>query len=332
MDMAVACVLLIALGVCLYVILDGMDLGVGILFLWTPKDQDRNIMMSSIAPVWDGNETWLIYVGGILLAAFPKAYSILLPALYIPIMVLILALILRGIAFEFRLKAKQSRWIWDWSFSIGSTLAAFTQGIILGAIIEGVKISKDQFIGGPFDCFTSFGITTGFSLIFGYALLGSTWLEMKTEGDIQTWARSISKPIALGVMLFILMISIKTPLDYPYIAERWFSLPNFIYLFPLPLLTLCFCYFIFRGIATHQDHLPFICTMAVFILSFLGLGISLWPNIIMPDYTIWQAQAPQASLKFVMVVLFISLPIVFGYSWYVYRIFKGKIKLTDIYY
>ena len=331
-DITVICALLIITGIMLYVILDGFDLGVGIIFPFAPNDVSRNKMMSSIAPVWDGNETWLIYVGGILFAAFPIAYSILLPALYIPIMLLIFALIFRGVAFEFRLKAKKSRWIWDYSFNFGSILAAFSQGLMLGSVIEGFKVENMQFAGGSFDWLTSFSITTGFGVVFGYALLGASWVIVKTENPTKEWAKSIMKPLNFILGVFILMVSIKTPLEYPQIAQKWFSYPNIFLLLPIPFITL-FCWVkIFTSLNKNRDYQPFILTVLIFILSFIGLGYSLWPYIIVNDLTIWDLSAPDKSLQLVFITLMVSFPIVLGYTFFVYKLFKGKVLEKDSFY
>ncbi|MDA9818331.1 cytochrome d ubiquinol oxidase subunit II [Flavobacteriaceae bacterium] len=331
-DITVICALLIVLGIILYVILDGFDLGVGIIFPFAPDEASKNKMMSSIAPVWDGNETWLIYGGGILFAAFPIAYSILLPALYIPLMLLIFALMFRGVAFEFRMKAKESRWIWDYSFTFGSTLAAFSQGLILGSLIEGFEVKNMQFAGGSFNWLTSFSITTGFGVVFGYALLGASWAILKTDNPTKEWAKNIAKPLNFILGLFVLMVSLKTPIQYPEIADKWFSFPNFFILLPIPLIAI-FCWLkIFDSLSKDKDNQPFIFTVAIFILSFVGLGYSLWPYIIVNNLTIWDLAAPAKSLQLVFITLMISFPIVLGYTLFVYKLFKGKVLEKDSYY
>ncbi len=332
MDAALICALMIVFGIVMYVILDGFDLGIGILFPWAPADESRNLMMSSIAPVWDGNETWLIYGGGILFAAFPKAFAVLLPALYIPIMVMLFALIFRGVAFEFRMKAKQSRWIWDTSFTVGSMLAAFAQGLIVGAVIHGFKVVDGRYAGGSFDWLTSFGITCGFAMILAYAFLGAAWLVMKTGGATRDWARSITRPLAVAMAGFLASISMKTPLEYHWIAERWFSLPNFVYLSPIPLATVALFVGLFRGLRLGRDRRPFYCAVGIFLLGFVGLAVSLWPYFVLPAMTFWQAAAPASSLNFVLVLVAISLPITVGYTAFVYKIFRGKVKPEHSYY
>ena len=325
MDIVLLCAGLIIFGIIMYVILDGFDLGIGIIFPWAPTDQCKNRMMSSIAPVWDGNETWLIYGTGVLFAAFPKAYSIIIPALYAPIMLIVTSLIFRGLAFEFRLKAIKSRWIWDWSFIIGSYIATFSQGIIIGAIVEGINSDAFKNCGNSLIFLNPFTITTGFAMIIAYGLLGSTWVIMKTQGITRKWAQNITKPILIMVILFIIMISVKTPYQHDFIAERWFNFPNILFLSPVPFLTGLSIYLILFGIKRQYDYLPFISAISIFILCFFGLGISLWPYIIIPDITIWDASAPPETLKFVSIVICISLPIVIGYSIFVYSLFKGKV-------
>lgn len=332
MDFAIICAILLLFGIGMYVILDGFDLGVGILFPWAPTQNCKNVMMSSIAPVWDGNGTWLIYGGGLLFAAFPRAYSIILSALYLPIMLLILALILRGVSFEFRLKAVKSRWIWDTSFTVGSILAAFSQGIILGAIIDGINVKNLAFAGNTFDCINSFSIMTGGALVIGYGLLGSTWLVMKTTGITQEWAKHITKPLLFMVLLFLLMVSIITPLEYPSIRDRWFHFPHFFYLCPVPLFVLILASLVFRGLAHHNDALPFRASIGIFLLGLTGIVISLWPNMIMPNITLWEVSAPIHSQKFILVLLMVSLPIVLGYTYFVYTIFRGKVNKEDVFY
>lgn len=319
------CAVLIAFGILVYVCLDGFDLGVGILFPWAPTPQIKGVMFSSIAPVWDGNATWLIYTGGVLFAAFPLAYSILMPALYLPIMFMVAAFIFRGIAFEFRLKANNTRYIWDSAFAISSTIAAFLQGTMLGAIIQGFELQNGRYIGNSLDWLSSFSLISGMALVMGYALLGATWLIYKTHGQTYDWARTIIKPTMFIVAFFIAIISINTPLEHAYIRERWFTLPNFFYLMPIPFLSgLCFLGVMY-GVAKKIDGLPFLSTIALYILCFIGLAVSLYPNIIMPDISIWDAAAHASSLELVFYTLIFSLPIVFGYTIFVYRIFRGKV-------
>lgn len=332
MDFAIICAGLLLFGLGMYVILDGFDLGIGILFPWAPTDECRDVIMSSVAPVWDGNETWLIYGGALLFAAFPLAYSIILSALYIPIMFMLLALILRGVAFEFRLKANRSRWIWNTSFTVGSILATFSQGIILGAVINGIEVTHLEFTGSVFDCIKPFTITTGAALVIGYSFLGSTWLVMKTTGITRDWAKHITKPLLFMVLLFFVVVSINTPLEYPHIADRWFTWPNSLYLLPIPLCVIALAYGVFNGLEKNCDRLPFKCAVGIFLAALSGIVVSLWPNMIMPHTTIWAVSAPPNSQKFVLWILAVSLPIVLGYTLFVYRIFKGKVTKESAFY
>ena len=329
MDVAFLCALLIIFGIVMYVILDGFDLGVGIIFPWSPTDNCKNKMMSSIAPVWDGNETWLIYGTGILFAAFPKAYSIIMPLLYSPIMMMVISLIFRGLAFEFRLKAKKSRWVWDWSFTIGSYITTFAQGIIIGVIVEGIDSNSFVRCDRTFVLLNQFTISTGFAMIAAYSLLGSTWVIMKTDGITKQWAQNISKPILVMVMLFIIIISFKTPYQHNFIMKRWFEFPSCLILFPIPFLTVVSMYLILLGIKKQHDYLPFASAVSLFILCFFGLIVSLWPYIVVPNITIWDAAAPPETLQFISIVICISLPIVISYSIFVYSLFKGKVTEKD---
>jgi cytochrome d ubiquinol oxidase subunit II len=332
LDPTLICAGLIVFGIIMYVILDGFDLGVGILFPLAPSDKCRNVMMSSIAPVWDGNGTWLIYGGGVLFAAFPTAYSIVLPAFYVPIMIMLFALMFRGVAFEFRMKARKSRWIWDYSFNLGSLITAFAQGVILGALIDGVKVVDNKFAGGTFDFLTAFSLTTGLAVVFGYGLLGATWLVIKTEGQTLRWAREIARPLLFAVLFFIFVVSIRTPSEYPEIAARWFSTPNIFILAPIPLTTIFLAGYMLKALHYKNDKIPFKAAVGIFLLCFLGLAVSLFPHIILPNVTIWQASAPLQTQKFVLTVVAVSLPIVLGYTYFVYTLFRGKVDPNKTYY
>jgi cytochrome d ubiquinol oxidase subunit II len=226
-----------AFAVVMYVLMDGFDLGLGILFPFARRDADRDVMMSSIAPIWDFNETWLILGGAGLFAAFPLAYAVVLPALYLPLMLMLIALIFRGVAFEFRFKARISRHLWDRSFHLGSVLATFAQGVVLGALIQGLEVRDRAFAGGMMDWLSPFSVATGAALVFGYALLGATWLIWRSTGELQRWAYRAARPLLYAVLGFIALVSVWTPLAEPAIRERWFSLPNLLYLSPVPAVT-----------------------------------------------------------------------------------------------
>jgi cytochrome d ubiquinol oxidase subunit II len=316
---------IIALAIFLYVLLDGFDLGVGILFPFAPSDDCRNRMMSSIAPFWDGNETWLVLGGGGLFAAFPLAYAILMPAFYIPLIVMLLGLIFRGIAFEFRFKAKRKmQKVWDYSFHFGSLSASLFQGIILGSFVEGIAVEGRVFGGGSFDWLSSFSIMTGIAVVFGYALFGSTWTIMKTENKTQEWARQSAKYVLIYVALFMGLVSLWVPFLKDQIFERWFTLPNLVYLFPIPLITALSFMCLYRALYKKREILPFILSISLFSLGYLGLAISLWPWIIPYKISFYQAAADPKSLSLMLIGVVAFLPIVLGYTVYSYYIFRGK--------
>ncbi|MDB5394924.1 MAG: cydB [Rhodospirillales bacterium] len=315
--------LVLAFGIGMYVIADGFDLGIGILFTLAPGDTERDEMMNSIAPVWDGNETWLVLGGTLLLGAFPVVYSVVLPSFYIPIMVMLFALIFRGIAFEFRFRASRFRIVWDWAFCLGSGLAALMQGMMLGSFIGGVAPAAVSG-GGILDFLSGFAIASGLGTVAGYSLLGATWLILRTENTVQAFARRAA-PWALGLTLaFIALISIWTPLIHQSIAHRWFSMPNIFYLSPVPLLTALLGFSIWRAIPRQREERPFILTILLFLLAYLGLGISIWPYAIPQSVTIWQAASSTPTLIFLGVGTLIFMPIVIGHLGYAHWVFRGK--------
>lgn len=318
--------LLIATGIFLYVFLDGFDLGVGILFPFAPSNKCRDRMMNSIAPFWDGNETWLVLGGGGLFAAFPLAYSILMPAFYIPIIMMLMGLIMRGVAFEFRFKSEEKfRRVWDMVFHFGSLTAAVCQGMILGAFIQGVAIDGRNFSGGPFDWASGFSVMTGIALVFGYSLLGSTWLIMKTEDITQAWSRKVASYVLVLVGIFIMLATIVTPIHNEHIKTLWFSTPNFYYLLPIPLITVGL--FILLWIDIHRsmsEYRPFLTSMAIFLLCYLGFGISLYPWIIPYHFTLSDAAASGPGLSLLLVGVVPLLPLILCYTAYCYYIFRGK--------
>ena len=315
----------IAFGVFMYVLMDGFDLGVGIIFPFARDEGHRDIMMNSVAPIWDGNETWLVLGGGGLLAAFPVAYATILPALYLPVLLMLIALIFRGVAFEFRFKTERHRAIWSWSFHLGSLLATFSQGIILGAFITGFEVVGRDFVGGTFDWLTPFNIAVGVGMIAGYTLLGSTWIIMKTEGALQAWAYGIANKALFAVLGFIALVSIWTPLVHDAIAERWFTMPNMVYLSPVPILTGLIALALYVMLQRRREVLPFILSLGIFTLSYIGLAISLWPNVVPPDITIWEAAAAPKSQMFLLVGVAIVVPIILIYTAYSYYVFRGKV-------
>lgn len=317
---------LLGTAVALYVLLDGFDLGIGILFPASPEERQRDLMMNSVAPFWDGNETWLILGGGGLFVAFPKAYGIIMSGLYLPVVVMLLALIFRGVSFEFRWVAKPKHQIWDFAFAWGSIVAAFMQGVILGGLLQGITVKNGAFAGGTFDWLAPFPIFTGLATVAGYALLGATWLVMKTEGDVATKARAQAKPLLLVVLIMMAIVSLWTPFAFPRIAERWFAWPNLVYLSPIPVLAAAAALTCWRGLVSGDDTRPFMSAVALFMLGFVGLAISNLPLIVPPDLTIWAAAAHPKSQMFVLVGTAIMLPVILAYTAFVYWTFRGKIK------
>lgn len=309
-------------------LLDGFDLGVGILFPFSPSDKSRNIMINSIAPFWDGNETWLILGGGGLFVAFPLAYSILLPAFYIPLITMLLGLIMRGIAFEFRAEASEkSKKFWDYIFHFGSLIAAFCQGMILGSFVTGIEAEGRNYSGGPFNFATGFSVMTGIATVFGYALLGSTWLIMKTEDETAKWSRSAASYVLFFVGVFMVLVSISMPFVDIRITNFWFSMPNFFYLLPIPLITvILFVYLWIILNKTNHETAPFLLSIAIFFMGYLGLGISIYPWIIPFKYNIWEAASSGPSLSLILVGVVPLLPIILGYTAYSYYIFRGKVN------
>ncbi len=324
-DLALIWAFLIAFAVLAYVVLDGFDLGLGILFPFFKEEEDRDVMMNSVAPVWDGNETWLVLGGGGLFAVFPLAYATVMPALYAPIIAMLLGLIFRGVAFEFRWRTQRGKFLWDWSFAGGSIIAAFAQGIALGALVQGIHIENRAYAGGWFDWLTPFSLLTGLAVVIGYALLGATWLIMKTSGEIQEQARGYAWPAAVATLGLIGLFSLWTPMLDPVYFERWFTMPAMLYSAIVPLLVLACAYALFTGLRDKAEVRPFLASLGIFILCFIGIGISFYPHIVPPSLTIWQAAAPDNSLAFLLVGAVFLIPIILAYTAYAYWVFRGKV-------
>lgn len=317
---------IIGVAVIMYVVLDGFDLGIGILFPFAKEERERDVMMNTVAPFWDGNETWLILGGGGLWVAFPKAYAVVMPALYLPVIIMLLALVFRGVAFEFRWVAASSRRLWNFAFSAGSLVAAFFQGIILGGLLQGITVKDGAFAGGPLDWATPFALLCGVGVVVGYALLGATWLLVKTEGTVADRARSHAIPLLLGVIVLMGLVSLWTPLAFDRIATRWFSRPNIFFLAPVPIVTAALAYLVWHWLRTGREMLPFFGTIGLFVLGFAGLAISTFPYLVPPSLTVWQtAAAPPSQILMLFGVIFL-LPVVLGYIVFVYWIFRGKVR------
>ena len=316
---------ILGLGIFIYVALDGFDLGVGMLH-GLVQPTERETVMNSIGPFWDGNETWLILGGVGLLAAFPVAFAIIIPAVYFPILVMLLALVFRGVAFEFRFKQVRLRRLWDWAFCGGSLLATFAQGVVLGSFIQGFKVEGRVFAGSSFDFATPFALLTGVALVFGYALLGAGWLIMKTEGPLQAWSRRAGRICLLGVSSCIAAVSIWTPLASGAIAHRWFGWPNTAFLLPLPLATLATGFYAWHALGRDGEWQAFCASIGLFVLSFLGVAISLWPMIVPGHYTLWEAASPESTQAFLLVGTLVLLPVILFYTGWSYWVFRGKVR------
>lgn len=331
-DLPLIWAIIIIFGVMMYVVMDGFDLGIGMLYPFCQDEGDRDVMMNTVAPVWDGNETWLVLGGAALFGAFPVAYSAVLSALYLPLILMLVGLIFRGVAFEFRFKARSNkRHLWDKSFIVGSLVATFFQGVALGAFIEGIPVENRAFAGGALDWLAPFPLFCGLGLVVAYSLLGCTWLIMKTEGHLQQRMHDLAKPLALVLLAVIGIVSLWTPLAHEEIAQRWFSLPNLFWFLPVPLLVLLTFYGLLRSVARNDHVKPFLLTLALIFLGYSGLGISLWPNIIPPSMSIWDAAAPPQSLGFMLVGALFIIPFILVYTAWSYYVFRGKVKHGDGY-
>ena len=317
---------IIGVAVIMYVVLDGFDLGIGILFPFAKEEKERDTMMNTVAPFWDGNETWLILGGGGLWVAFPKAYAVVMPAMYLPVIIMLLALVFRGVAFEFRWVAQTSRRLWNIAFAGGSLVASFFQGVILGGLLQGPKVVNGAFAGGPLDWATPFAVLCGVGVVVGYALLGSTWLVMKTDGTVAARARRHAVPLLYAVLALMAVVSLWTPIAFERIAQRWFTLPNLFILAPVPVFTALLAYAVWHWLRTGREMLPFFGTIGLFVLGFLGLAISTFPYLVPPSLTVWQtAAAPPSQILMLFGVIFL-LPVVLGYTAFVYWIFRGKVR------
>jgi cytochrome d ubiquinol oxidase subunit II len=320
-------IVIIFFAVFMYVVMDGFDLGIGMLFPFVPARRDRDVMMNTVAPVWDGNETWLVLGGEALLAAFPVAYAIILSALYLPLVFMLVGLIFRGVAFEFRFKAREhERHIWDKAFIGGSYVAAFFQGVSLGAFLNGIPVSGRSYAGGVLDWFSPFPLLAGVGVIIAYTLLGSTWLIMKTEGDLLGRMVQVARPFAGLLLLAIVAVSIYTPLRHHEVAERWFSFPNIILLAPVPLLVLAAIVLLLRSLRRNPHRVPFVMALALIFLGYSGMAISIWPHIVPPTISIWEAASSPASQGFLLVGTLFIIPFILMYTMWAYWVFRGKVR------
>ena len=317
---------ILGVAVFFYVLLDGFDLGVGMLYRFARTAEARGLIMNSIAPIWDGNETWLVLGGLGLLAAFPLAFAIILPAVYFPILVMLLALIFRGIAFEFRFADAAHVTFWDHGFSNGSTIATFAQGVVLGSFIQGFPVDGRMFSGRAIDCFTPFSLFTGVALIFGYGLLGAGWLIIKTEGALQDWARAWGRRCFIGTAIAIAIVSLWTPLMAPDIAARWFSWPNILWLSPVPIVAAILAFIEWRALNSRAEVMPFFAAIGLFLMSYVGIAISLWPMIVPHHFTLWEAASSPSTQAFLAIGTMFLLPVIAMYTAWSYWVFRGKVK------
>jgi len=318
--------LILGAGIFFYVLLDGFDLGVGILYNFMPDTRSRNLVMNAIAPVWDGNETWLVLGGVALLAAFPLAFAILIPALYFPILVMLLALVFRGVAFEFRFRDAEHKTFWDHGFFYGSLIATLAQGMMLGAFIQGFKVEGRAFAGGALDFLTPFSVLTGIALVFGYALLGAGWLVLKTEDDIQARARRYGRICLAVVVIGIVVVSLWTPLASDAVFSRWFSWPNILILSPVPIASALVAWATWRALSGASQFGGFFGAVGLFALSYIGIAISLFPLIVPHHYTLMQAASPPGTQAFLLVGTLFLLPVILFYSGWSYWVFRGKVR------
>lgn len=322
---------IIAFAILVYVVLDGFDLGIGILFPFMDSGNDKDVMMNTVAPVWDGNETWLILGGGGLFAVFPLAYAVALPALYMPLIIMLLGLIFRGVAFEYRWRTERWKGVWDVAFAGGSFAAALMQGIALGALVQGIKVADRAYAGGWWDWLTPFSIMTGLAVVVGYSLLGATWLVMKTEGELQIKMRAVSWYLGAATLAFVGVASLLTPLLHEAYFDHWFSYPAILYSMIVPILMIYVIWKLFTGLNDQREYSPFLASISIFVLCYIGIGISFFPYMVPPSLTIWDAAAPDSSLLFALVGGGVLLPIILTYTAFTYWVFRGKVKLDQGY-
>jgi cytochrome d ubiquinol oxidase subunit II len=324
-DLTVVWAGIIGFAIVAYVVMDGFDLGIGILFPLFKIGPERDTAMNSIAPVWDGNETWLVLGGGGLLAAFPLAYAIILPALYAPLIAMLLGLVLRGVAFEFRWRDPAHRPIWDFAFTAGSFVATFAQGIALGALLQGITVDGRAYGGGWWEWLSPFSVLTGLGLVIGYALLGACWLNWKTEGDLQSQVVRYARRLGIALLVMIGTISLATLTLEPQYYTRWLSFPGVLATAQVPLATLIVTVLFYRSLALGKHAQPFFWALGLFGLCLLGLGISIWPNVIPARVSIWAAAAPHSSQLFMLIGTSVLIPLILAYTAWSYWVFRGKV-------
>ena len=325
MDLATLWACLLGLVFILYVVLDGFSLGVGLLFPSARSEEERDLLLNTIAPVWDANQTWLVFGGGTLFAAFPMVYGILFPALYIPLVTLLFGLIFRGITFEFRANATRKQ-PWNRAFFLGSLVAVVSQGLALGGVISGTTVVEGRFAGGSFDWLNLFSIVVGTALVAGYILLGSTYVIIKTTGAVQQRAYRQAFGSAIIVLGFQVLVTILTPLHYPAVLSYWLNPPRIYFIWVFPLTGLAAFYGLMRSLKNRREILPFVCTVLLFLAGYLGLIASLYPYAVPPTVTFEEAAAQRETLRLALWGAVIVLPVVLGYTIYSYSVFRGKVS------
>jgi cytochrome bd ubiquinol oxidase subunit II len=330
MDITIVWAAIIAFGLAMYVVLDGFDLGIGILFPLFSEDAERSRMMSSVAPVWDGNETWMVLGGASLYAVFPMVYSVVLSALYIPLLFMAICLIFRGVAFELRGKAQRTRPLWDLAFIGGSAGATFFQGVAIGSWLSGIPVVDGHFAGGPFDWFTPFSLFTGLALVVTYALLGCCWLIGKTDGDLQRRLYRVVKPLTALQVVTIVGVTLWTPLLAPMFKARWAD-PSVMLPGLLAPAAVAVCVGGMFYAVRHRRH-PFVFALGFVLAGYIGLLATVYPFAILPGVTIWQAAAPRSSQAFTLVGAAIVVPIILAYTALGYRVFRGKTNHAELHY
>lgn len=324
-DLTVIWAGIIAFAVFAYVVMDGFDLGIGILFPSFPVGEGRNRAMNSIAPVWDGNETWLVLGGGGLFAAFPLAYAVILPATYPLIVAMLLGLVFRGVAFEFRWRDPRHRAFWDLAFAGGSLVAALAQGMTLGALLQGIAVEGRAYAGSWWDWLTPYTLLTGLGVVAGYCLLGATWLVWKLDGPAQDHAVKVARRAAIATCALLVAVSLYTPLLDNQYWTRWFEAPGIYIASQVPLLTAITFFALFTGLAKRWQAAPFFLSLAVFLLGMAGLAVSMWPYVVPDRLTIWDAAAPERSQVFMLVGVGLTLPLILAYTGWAYWVFRGKV-------
>ncbi len=330
MDLTVVWAFIIAFAVFAYVVMDGFDLGIGILFPTVTVGHGRNRAMNSIAPVWDGNETWLVLGGGGLLAAFPLAYAVILPATYPLIIAMLLGLVFRGVAFEFRWRDERHRPLWDFAFFGGSLVAAMSQGMVLGALLQGISVSGRAYAGSWWDWLTPYTLLTGLGTVAGYALLGATWMIWKLTGEVQEHAYRLATRAAMATLALMGAVSLYNLALLPQYRDRWLEMPNILFASQVPLATAIVAALLFAALKKRRELAPFLLSLALFLIGMAGLGVTIWPDAVPPGISIWDAAAPPRSQAFMLVGVAITMPLILGYTAWAYWVFRGKVG-TDGY-